>query len=228
MFKPSRKIIVFAIATSFMLSANADINSEIAGCASEKNGVKRLLCFDLLSKKLDVSQPKVPTVAVTPPPASPTVLPAPAPAPKISKWRIDKETSKIDDSSNIFLMLEAESSISGWLNKTHTPELTIRCKEHKTEVYIETGMSSSVEYGTDGATVILRFDKEKAKSYNTGKSTDGEALFFSQSVGLIKQMLSHSTMLFQFTPFNSSPVMTTFDLSGISEAIKPLRETCKW
>ena len=209
MFKPSTKSIVFTILTSFVLSANADINAEIAKCTSEKNGVKRLECFDLLSNKLNVSQPKISTTTV-------------------SKWRVDKETSKIDDSSNIFLMLNAESSISGWLNKTHTPELTIRCKEHKTEVYIETGMSSSVEYGTDGATVILRFDKEKAKSYNTGKSTDGEALFFSQSVGLIKQMLSHSTMLFQFTPFNSSPVMTTFDLSGISEVIKPLRETCKW
>lgn len=89
-------------------------------------------------------------------------------------------------------------------------------------------MSPQVEYGTDGATVTLRFDKEKATKYRTSKSTDGEALFFDQSVGLIKKMLGHSTLLFEFVPFNSSPALTTFDLRGLTESIKPLRDTCKW
>jgi type VI secretion system protein VasI len=89
-------------------------------------------------------------------------------------------------------------------------------------------MSPQVEYGTDGATVTLRFDKEKATKYQTSKSTNGEALFYGQSVSLIKKMLPHSTMLFEFVPFNSSPAMTTFDLRGLAEAVKPLKEICKW
>jgi type VI secretion system protein VasI len=104
----------------------------------------------------------------------------------------------------------------------------VRCKERKTEAYIVTGMSPQPEYGTDAATVTLRFDKEKATKYHMSKSTDGEALFFGQSVELIKSMLQHTTVLFEFVPFNSSPVMTTFDLRGLSEAVKPLREACKW
>jgi type VI secretion system protein VasI len=198
---------VLGITSSF--SANADVNTDVARCAAETNSVKRLECFDSLSNRLGVASPKISTTTV-------------------SKWQLSKETSRIDDSSNVIISLDADSSISGWPRKTHTPSLILRCKERKTEAYIVIGMSPQVESGTDGATVILRFDKEKATEYQTSKSTNGEALFFGQSIGLIKKMLQHTTMLLQFVPFNSSPVMTTFDLRGLAEAVKPLKETCKW
>jgi type VI secretion system protein VasI len=146
----------------------------------------------------------------------------------VSKWQIEKEISRIDDSTNVHVSLRADSAISGWPSKTYTPFLIFRCKEGKTEAFINTGLSPQIEYGSDGATVTLRFDKEKAKKYQTSKSTDGEALFFRQSISLIKKTLQHSTLLFEFIPFNSSPVMTTFDLHGLPEAVKPLKETCKW
>lgn len=189
--------------------ACADTNTDIARCAAESNSVKRLECFDSLSNRLGLSSPKISIATV-------------------SKWRVNRETSRIDDSTNVVISLSAESSISGWPGKNHTPMLILRCKEKKTEAYIVTGMSPQVEYGTDGATVTLRFDKEKAAKYHTSKSTDGEALFFSQSVSLIRKMLGHTTLLFEFVPFNSSPAMTTFDLRGLADAVNPLKETCKW
>lgn len=197
------------LALSAPLSANADVNADIARCAAASNSVKRLECFDSLSSRLGLASPKTSSTTV-------------------SKWRVNKETSPIDDSTNVIISLDADSSISGWLHKTHTPSLVLRCKEKTTEAYIVTGMPSQVEYGTDGATVTLRFDKEKATKYQTSKSTDGEALFFGQSVRLIKKMLGHRTLLFEFVPFNSSPAMTTFDLRELAEAVKQLRETCKW
>lgn len=197
----------FVLLASF--AANADVSKGIASCATESNSVKRLECFDLLSNSLGVTSPK----------SSSTM---------VSKWRVNKEISRIDDSTNLTISLDADSPISGWPRKTHTPSLVLRCKEKKTEAYIVTGMSPQVEYGNDGATVTLRFDKEKATKYHTSKSTDGEALFFGKSIGLVKKMLGHTTLLFEFVPFNSTPAMTTFDLTGINEAIKPLRDTCKW
>lgn len=201
--------VALVLGASTTLSVFADTNTDIARCAAESNGIKRLERFDSLSKRLGVASPKTSTATA-------------------SKWRINKETSRIDDSTNVFVSLDADSSVSGWPRKTYTPSLILRCKEKKTEAYIVTGMSPQVEYGTDGATVTLRFDKEKATKYHTSKATDGEALLFGQSIGLIKKMLQHSTLLFQFVPFNSSPAMTTFDLRGLSEAAKPLRDTCKW
>lgn len=200
--------IIALLGTMLASSVSADVNTDVAKCAAESNSVKRLECFDSLSSRLGVALPKTTTTTV-------------------SGWRVKKETSRIDDSSNVIVSLDADTPISGWPRKTHTPSLILRCKEHKTEAYIVTGMSPQVEYGTDSATVTIRFDKEKATKYQTSKSTDGEALFFGQSVGLIKKMLQHTTLLFQFVPFNSSPAMTTFDLRGLAEAVKPLMETCK-
>jgi len=204
-----KSIAAFVLGATSALAANADVNTDVAKCAAESNSVKRLECFDSLSKRLGVASPKTSTTT-------------------ISKWQVTKETSRIDDSSNVTIRVAADSSISGWPRKTVTPSLVFRCKERKTEAYIVTGMSPQVEYGTDGATVTLRFDKEKATKYQTSKSTDGEALFFGQSVGLIKKMVQHTTLLFEFVPFNSSPAITTFDLRGLADALKPLRETCKW
>lgn len=187
----------------------ADAKVEIAKCAAVANDLKRLECYDSFSKSLGVDSGKTQTS-------------------NVSKWRVSTEVSPIDDSKNVHAFLQAESPISGWLSKEILPSLNLRCKENKTEMYIVTGMKPRVEYDIDTTTVTLRFDKEKAAKYSTGKSTDGEALFFRKNVGLIKKMMNHSTMLFEFVPFNSSPAMTTFNLSGLSEAIKPLRDACKW
>lgn len=209
-FRPKiRFVAISALALAAPFAANADANKNLARCAAESNSVKRLECYDLLSSRLGAAPPA---------PSSTTV----------SKWRVSKETSRLDDSTNVIISLDADSPISGWPRKTHTPSLILRCKEKKTEAYIVTGMTPQVEYGTDGATVTLRFDKEKATKYRTSKSTDSEALFFSQSIALSKKMLGHKTLLFEFVPFNSSPAMTTFDLRGLDEAIRPVRDTCKW
>lgn len=85
-----------------------------------------------------------------------------------------------------------------------------------------------VEYGTDGASVRLRVDKKPVFKINAGKSTNGEALFIPSAIVQLKKMLDGSTLLFEFTPFNSSPQITTFNITGLKEAIKPIREICKW
>lgn len=202
-------LVIMAIALSIGSLPAADPSTDIARCAAEPNSVRRLECFDALSTRLGVASPKTSTATVT-------------------KWQVTKNTSPVDDSTNVIISLDADSSITGWPRQTHTPSLIVRCKERKTETYIVTGMSPQPEYGTDEATVTLRFDKEKATQYHMSKSTDGKALFFGQSLVLIKSMLQHTTVLFEFVPFNSSPVMTTFDLRGLSEAVRPLREACKW
>ncbi len=191
--------------------AFAEANPEMARCAAEPNNARRLKCYDALSQKLGIA------------PDDSTVM--------VSKWKVQKEASAIDDSTNVFLSLDADSSISGWPLKTYTPLMILRCKENKTQAYIVTGMAPQAEYGSDGATVTLRFDDDKAMQLRTSRSTTGDMLFFDASgpsIDLIKKMMQRSTLLFQFVPFHSSPVMTTFDLRGLPGAIKPLRENCRW
>lgn len=146
-----------------------------------------------------------------------------------NKWQPRSEVSPMDDSRNVYLTLEADNEVSGWPARTFRPYMVLRCKEHKTSAFIQTGFRPTVEYGNvDGATVTLRFDKEKAYDINMSQSTDGEALFFPEPISYIKKMLAHKKMLFRFTPFSSSPVITAFDLTGLGKAITPLQKSCGW
>lgn len=144
------------------------------------------------------------------------------------KWFTYMGKSSFDDSTTIDLELKANTAVSGWPNNSYTPRLHIRCMEGIKEVYIDVGMSFDVEYGLySRATVRIRFDSNEAFELIGLQSTNGEALFFTYPTPLIDSMLTSEKMTFGFTPFNSSPVTTTFDLFGLEEAIKPLNSICK-
>jgi type VI secretion system protein VasI len=103
----------------------------------------------------------------------------------------------------------------------------LRCLEHKTELFIQTGMPPNVELGkTEGATVRFRLDSDPAIITIATKSTDGQALFLPDANELIRELASHQRMLFGFTPFNSPAVETAFDLDGLADAVQTLRAAC--
>lgn len=190
----------------------ADKDREIAECAGISSDVKRLACYDDLAQSRG-SLPKI--EQETPRKGS-------------GKWQVQKETSPLDDSTNVYLSIRANNSVKGWLDQ-YTPTLQIRCKENTTDAYVVVGMSIANTYGQyNTAKITLRFDKTKAFDIRMGESTDGEAVFFLEPIKMIKRMIQHDKFLFQFTPFNSSPAITTFDLTGLNEAIKPLRKHCNW
>lgn len=204
---------LFAVAlTSVANTANGTTkDKELGRCSNVVSDVERLSCYDELAKKRGA-------ISIT---KSETI-------PGVGKWTVNTKTSPIDDSSNVFVFLNAEQPIKGWISEI-TPTLIMRCAENKTEIFIRTGVQADVEYGSTGmATVTLRFDKEKAFKVKAHKSTDNKALFFQKPISFIKQMIEHEKMLFQFVPFNSSPTYTTFEISGGKKAVQPLREECGW
>jgi type VI secretion system protein VasI len=71
-----------------------------------------------------------------------------------------------------------------------------------------------------------RYDKDNTVYYPMSKSTDGKMFFFLNPIGEIQSMLDHSSFVLEFTPFNSNPVEMHFDLTGLSSALKPLRDAC--
>lgn len=148
-----------------------------------------------------------------------------------SNWKTRTETSPIDDSTNVHLWVRADSDIRGWL-ETYRPVLYFRCKEKSTNAFIVTGMSAHTDRIGDGATtytnVTLRVDKLPAFTEEMSASTDDKALFFKHPKSFAKKLFGHDQLLFRFTPFNASPTLTTFQVTGLQEAIKQLREECGW
>lgn len=192
--------------------AGAVTRTDWAKCAAIADSIKRLECFDAVAQKLGVD--------------TPTVNSAPT-----GKWQVQTEISPIDDSKNVYIIVDANEEVRGWMSRS-TPSLVIRCKENSTDLYFNVGMQVDTDRIGSGAAqfsdVTLRLDKEKAFVTEMSHSTDGKALFAHNPIDLIKAFFGKSVLLFRFTPFNASPVTTSFDITSLAQAIKPLRKACHW
>lgn len=202
-FKVIFTVVVIALISG---SAFAGTEEEIGKCAKIKGEALRLICYDELAKMLGVDKPKT------------TIKEAKG------KWHVTEETSPIDDSINVLLSLFANDMVkSGY--KTVTPVLFVRCKENETRVVI----NWSLYLGLEETEMLTRLDSQKARTSKWSLSTDNEAVFFRGSnVDFAKTLMRHEKLLTQVTPYGENPVMATFDIRGLSETIKPLREACHW
>lgn len=144
-------------------------------------------------------------------------------------WRVKKETSPIDDSTNVILMTNSlvptKANYPGC--KNFVPTLIFRCKEGEAETYVGVCAPADVE-SEEGVSVIIRFDKEKAYETSMGRSTGDSSLFFADSdvEGFAIQFIQHDQLLFQYTPFRDVPQTFFFKLTGFEMAFRNFKEPC--
>lgn len=183
----------------------ADVDTKaFASCASIDGDLSRLECFDSLAKKNKLDGPQSLKLDKT----------------AMGDWYVDKKINPVDDSQTVTMVLESKSGKSKWGRNVG---LVLRCSQDTTDMYITWG-----EYLGSEAKVLTRIGSEKASTEYWSLSTDSKASFKRNPIVLIKQMLGQSKFVAQVTPYNESPVTAIFDISGIDNAVKPLRETCGW
>jgi type VI secretion system protein VasI len=195
------------LAAVFALSGpaiSAIDDKEYAKCAVIDGDLARLECFDNLAKKknLDGRQVQPTTIAGK------------------GKWKVSVDVNPIDDSKTVTLVLDADSGKNRW----GTPVfLVARCKSNTTDLYI--GWN---DYLGSEADVLTRVGDNKAVTQRWSMSTDKKASFHRKPIPFIKEMLTSPKLVAQVTPYNESPVTAIFNTTGLKNAIKPLRETCRW
>ena len=166
-------------------------------------------------------------------PIAPTHLSTPTAVdtqePFTGKWEVSTQKSEFDGTTSVFLTLKAENDVQIWLTTYH-PTLILRCQEGKIETYVDIGTPTELEAGREPehATVRIRFDQNQAFEIVASASTDQDALFFLAAEQMIIAMLNSREMVFGFTPFNADPVVTKFDLRGLTNVIEPLKTNCNW
>lgn len=177
---------------------------QIAKCGSTYGETARLECYDKLADSLGLLQ----------------VKPSNSTSSNQGKWRFSSSKNPVDDSKTEILMLEA----SAGANRYGEPvTLILRCKSNETELYV-----SWDDYLGRNNQVLHRIGNKEAKVTNWTLSTDSKATFKPNSIPFIKEMLMADKLVLQVTPYNESPVTAIFDTSGLDQAIKTLRETCRW
>lgn len=204
--KINMKVIWLIALTTTSSVALADTKQDIAKCAAASADATRLVCYDAVARKLGVDKPSSTTVTGN------------------GRWSVRSEKSPIDDSVNVYLSVQSEELVRSGYN-TVRPSLFIRCSENKTNVFLDWGLY----LGLDSTPMLTRFDSDNATTETWSISTDNKAVFVRRGdITFAKKMMNHNKLLTQITPYGESPVMATFPISGLSEAIKPLRQACGW
>ena len=192
-----------ALASSTSLAQ--DLRKEIAACAAIENSVERLHAYDTLAARLGVDKPA--TTSET----------------EAGKWKLRTDTSPMDDKKSFYLSLDADSPVrTGY--KSGTPSLLIRYKEKKFECFI----NYSFFLGSDSTEVTHRLDQGQPKTLEWSISTDHEAVFPpGDGKAFVTALMKANSLVIRLTPYSESPVTTTFDLRGLSEAMSPIVQAMK-
>lgn len=180
------------------------------GCIQISNDLDRLACYDKALGRTP-EQKTEPTAK--------------------GNWSVTSETSKLTDQTNVFLRVESDETVNcGW-NRGGKVTLYVRCVENKTGLIFATGCHMTSSQYNDYGDVTYRLDDEKAKTVGMQESTNNRSLGLwsgGRSIPVIKQMFDKSQMVVRMTPYGENPFTATFDISGLEESIKPLREACHW
>lgn len=144
------------------------------------------------------------------------------------KWRISRSKSPMEDSQTVVLSLPAENLVRGWL-KSYRPALFIRCQEGETDAYVDLGMSPNPTLGLYWEhPVRLRFDDLEPHEETWKESTSGDALFSPNAVEFADRLAHSRRLLFEFTPYRSSPAIARFDVPGLAPHLVHVARACGW
>jgi hypothetical protein len=117
----------------------------------------------------------------------------------------------------------AATTMSGW-SAHDVLHLIIRCQEHRVEAYVVTGVSAQPEQGRTGKhTVQLRFDDHTPEREVWDQSADDMALFSRTPIRFVARVARSRTLTFEFTPFQASPAVATFSITGFEKRLPALR-----
>jgi len=157
------------------------------------------------------------------------LMTAAAPAIANAGWQTYTETSKIDDSTNVIIAVEANELAENRFGRPATIRAIAQCIDGKTGFFINFDSFYMSDFNGRGI-VTMRVDKEKARRINMGESTDHRSLGLTggAAIRLLKTMQGKSSFVVAAIPVNESEVQVTFTLAGFDGAIKSVRSACGW
>ena len=197
-------------AFGFFSISTFPVVAEIANCVVIDSDLDRLACYDRESGKTPTAEHSAPA----------------------GKWGVRIQKSDFEDTTDVFMSIASEDPINcGSIRGPEYAHLYVRCSENTTALYITTQCHLTSSEYNDYGDVDVRLDSDRSRTISMNASTSNDSLGLwsgGKSIPFIKSMLGKDEMLTRFTPYAESPVTARFQISGLDEAITPLRESCGW
>jgi len=207
-----RRIVVgpaLAVAGGILFAGGAAA-ADVAECVRIESDLDRLACYDKASGKTPTETNLNPT----------------------GKWGVRVEKSDFKDTTDVYMSVASDDPINcGRISGPRYAQLYLRCQENSTAIYISTQCHLTSSRYNDYGSVDVRIDDARSRKIPMDSSTSNDSLGLwsgGRAIPFIKTMLGGDIMLVRFTPYGESPVTARFQISGLDEAIKPLRESCGW
>ena len=140
-------------------------------------------------------------------------------------WTLDEKVNAMDETKKTLLSLRSQDEVEGFIGR-HAAFLIIKCEKGKSEAYVSVGTQIQHEYGSERYGVRVKFDDSNAVKQHWDASTDGTALFSPSPGELVRKLEGAKVFLFEFTPFQKTPTIVTFNVGGLSEKLTPIADSC--
>ncbi|WP_343717124.1 type VI secretion system-associated protein TagO [Inquilinus sp.] len=185
------------------------IRSGVESCRSELADAARLTCFDELGRRI-------------------VGAPAPTASETAGNWDASADVDPLTDAKQYYLQLKSSNQVPTMFGQMQSAILFIRCKGSTTAAFVIWPAYLGIG---DDISVRYRIDEGEVERGNWSASTEGKAAGLwngSKAIPFLKRLVGAKKLALAMAGYQSAEQTATFDLSGIDEAIKPLREGCKW
>lgn len=141
-------------------------------------------------------------------------------------WTPGEETSRIDGTKRIYIWRKSTEEMRYDGTMRDRPSILIQCRSGAPFVWFQ---FERVMTG-DGQMIAYKIDEKPPQKIWMTISTSHTSLGLSgaHATAFAKRLLGAKQLHIRATPHGSGPVEVSFDLSGIDEAAKPVRQACKW
>ena len=201
------------------------LDPALQACATQDATAARRQCLDDLLIRFGyrtAPPPGAASIELTPPVGSRR------PSGSFRAWSYRTETSRVDDSTTIILLLPARDLARDRVGRTFRFELSIRCAEGMMSVAFDfDGLAVSAQ---SAAAVTWRVDDRPPGTMAMQRSSDSRSLGLTgaSAIPFIETLFGGQTLVIQANPLSGSQMVAEFPIAGIEEAIVPLREACGW
>ena len=148
--------------------------------------------------------------------------------PGVRKWFLRSERSRFDGSQIVYAAPFAEDTVLDSHGLAYTPIIAVRCREGETSFFLTYGSlylglyTNDVQYKVSGGKAEIESWNISTNSYAIGLWKGRRARTF------VKSLFNKPSFIFRMIPAGENVVTSTFDISGIKDAVKPVRKTCGW